>query len=121
MTNPLILLIEDDAALAKIFSLTLQDKGFAIEWVADGAAALARLAEITPDLVILDLHLPNVAGSKILAHIRADERLATTRVILSTADERLVQSLEGQANLVLLKPISPEQLSMLAVRLVQRT
>lgn len=120
MTKPLILLIEDDAALAKIFSLALQGKGFTTEWVADGAAALIRLTEITPNLVILDLHLPNVAGPKILAHIRADERLAATRVILTTADERLAQSLEGQANLVLLKPISPEQLSVLAARLVQR-
>lgn len=120
MTNPLILLIEDDAALAKIFSLTLRGKGFTTEWVADGAAALTRLAEITPDLVILDLHLPNVAGPKILAQIRKDERLASTRVILATADERLAQSLEEQANLILLKPISPEQLSVLAARLVKR-
>ncbi|MFN8459922.1 MAG: response regulator [Anaerolineae bacterium] len=121
MTNPLILLIEDDPALGKIFSLALQGKGFTTEWVTDGAAALLRLAEITPNLVILDLHLPNVAGTSILAQIRADARLANTPVILTTADERLAQTLEEQANLVLLKPISPEQLSMLAARLVKRT
>jgi CheY-like chemotaxis protein len=118
MAIPLVLIVEDDAKLSEIFSLTLQAAGYQTERVMDGAVALARLAEIVPDLVVLDLHLPNVAGPDILRHIRADARLTQLRVLLATADERLAETLEDQASLTLLKPISPEQLSVLAARLL---
>jgi CheY-like chemotaxis protein len=118
MATPLVLIVEDDAKLSEIFSLTLQAAGYQTERVMDGAVALTRLAEIVPDLVVLDLHLPNVAGPDILHHIRADARLAKIRVLLVTADERLAETLEDQASLTLLKPISPEQLSVLAARLL---
>ncbi len=120
MAVPFALVVEDDQMLAEIFSLTLQTTGFETEWVADGAAAVARLADRVPDLVVLDLHLPHTSGPKILQQIRADERLAQVPVILATADHLLAQSLTDQANLVLLKPISPEQLGRLASRLIQR-
>jgi DNA-binding response OmpR family regulator len=118
MAIPLVLIVEDDAKLSEIFALTLQAAGYQTERVMDGAVALTRLAEIVPDLVVLDLHLPNVAGPDILHHIRADVRLAQLRVLLVTADERLAETLEDQASLTLLKPISPEQLSVLAARLL---
>jgi DNA-binding response OmpR family regulator len=118
MAIPLVLIVEDDAKLSEIFSLTLQAAGYQTERVMDGAVALTRLAEIVPDLVVLDLHLPNVAGPDILRHMRADVRLAQLRVLLVTADERLAETLEDQASLTLLKPISPEQLSVLAARLL---
>jgi CheY-like chemotaxis protein len=118
MAPPLVLIVEDDAKLSEIFSLTLQAAGYQTERVIDGAVALTRLAEIVPDLVVLDLHLPNVAGPDILHHIRADARLAKIRVLLVTADERLAETLDDHASLTLLKPISPEQLSVLAARLL---
>jgi two-component system, OmpR family, phosphate regulon response regulator PhoB len=118
MATPLVFIVEDDAKLSEIFSLTLQAAGYQTERVMDGAVALTRLADIVPDLVILDLHLPNVAGPDILHHIRADARLAKIRVLLVTADERLAETLEDHASLTLLKPISPEQLSVLATRLL---
>jgi CheY-like chemotaxis protein len=119
MTAPLVLIVEDDKKLAEIFSLTLQAAGLRTEQAADGAAALTRLGDITPDLIILDLHLPNVAGPEILRYIRSSERLANTRVILATADERLAETLDDQASLVLLKPVSPEQLNLLVSRLLK--
>jgi len=119
MTVPAVLIVEDDAKLAEIFALTLQTIGFGSECIADGAAALARLAEVVPDIILLDLHLPKVDGVTVLQQIRADARLAKTRVILATADEQLAQTIEDQADLVLLKPVSPEQLGRLVARLTQ--
>lgn len=118
MAIPLILIIEDDAKLSEIFSLTLQASGYRTEGVADGAMALTRLSEMIPDLVVLDLHLPHVAGPEILRYIRADARLAHLRVLLVTADDRLAETIEDHDSLTLLKPISPEQLSLLAARLL---
>ena len=67
-----------------------------------------------PDVVVLDLHLPRVAGMDILHQIRADERLTGTRVIVATAHPRMAESLRDEADLVLLKPISFSQLRDLA-------
>jgi two-component system response regulator RegX3 len=117
MTAPLVLIVEDDEKLADVFSLALQAADFETEMVRDGAAALAWLAKSVPDVVILDLHLPYVAGPDILRQIRADTRLSKTKVILVTADDRLADVLREQADLVLLKPISPEHLCLLATRM----
>lgn len=113
----LALIIEDDPKLAKIFSLALQAAEFQTEISRDGAIALTRLAEVVPNLIVLDLHLPHHSGQEILGRIRADARFAQTRVMLATADSRLAEALREEADLVLLKPISPGQLRDLAVRL----
>jgi DNA-binding response OmpR family regulator len=115
------LIIEDDRDLALIFAQALQAAGFATGIVRDGDDALARLAVATPDIVVLDLHLPRTSGADILREIRADERLAQTRVIVATADPRMADMLQDQPDLVLLKPISFSQLRDLAARLAPTT
>ncbi len=114
MSKPFALIIEDDEDLAMIFSGALQEVGFEIEIISDGQEALDRLANVIPAVVMLDLHLPNVPGKDILRQIRADERLSKTRVILATADPLAAGQLRAEVDLVLLKPISFEQLSILA-------
>jgi DNA-binding response OmpR family regulator len=111
------LIIEDDPNLATIFAEALRTAGFETEIAHDGKAALAQLAATTPTVVVLDLHLPHVSGQKILQQIRADGRLAKTRILLTTADALLAESLQEEADLVLLKPISFHQLRDLAKRL----
>ena len=115
--NDLALIIEDDADLATIFAEAIKTAGFEAHTVRDGKTALAQLAATAPSIVVLDLHLPNVSGMDILKYIRADARLAKTRVILTTADARMADMLQGQADLVLVKPISFGQLRDLAARL----
>ena len=117
MNNPLALIVEDNYDLSRIFAQALQSAGFEPQIVRTGDLALLRLASITPDVVVLDLHLPYVSGTEILRQIRADPRLAKTRVIVTTADERMAETLREEADLVLVKPISFSQLRDLSVRL----
>ena len=112
------LIIEDNSDLAVIFAQALQAAGFATGIIRDGDQALARLAIATPDVVVLDLHMPRVSGAEILRRIRADARLAGTRVIVATADAYVADVLREQADLVLIKPVSFTQLRDLAGRLV---
>lgn len=116
MTKPLVMIIEDDPTLNQIFTITL-NSDFDTETYTDGVTALARLAKVVPALVVLDLNLPGIPGREILSQIRADDRLAETRVILATADEQQADMLNERADMVLLKPISPGQLKALANRL----
>ena len=116
MANPLVLIVEDDPTQNQIFTITLESD-FDVETYSDGDSASARLDEVAPALLVLDLNLPGVPGREILAQVRADERMAETRVILTTADEQQADMLFEQADIVLLKPISPGQLKDLAKRL----
>lgn len=114
--NPLALVIEDDIEQQNIFAKAIEMAGFTVEIISDGEKALERLADVTPSLIILDLHLPKVSGDEILHHIRADERIASTQVILATANPILADALRDKSDLVLLKPVSFIQLRDLAKR-----
>jgi two-component system OmpR family response regulator len=116
MTQPLALIIEDNQDQALVFSTALEMAGFQTESIADGAAAQARLADTTPAIIVLDLHIPHITGEALFRQIRASKRLKNTYVLLATADASLAEELRPEADLVLLKPISFAQLNLLAKR-----
>lgn len=116
MAQPLALIIEDDPQLSQIFSIALRDS-FEVMIFPDGRMAMDQLASLVPRLIILDLNLPGIPGREILQKIRSDGRLSNVRVILTTADDRQAELLEDQADVILLKPVSPAQLRELATRL----
>lgn len=118
MSAPFALIIEDHEDSAIIFSEALKAAGFETEVAHWGDVALERLAATTPDVVVLDLYLPRVGGPDILRQIRADARLAKTRIIVATAHPQLAESLQGEADLMLIKPIGFHQLRDLAARLI---
>jgi two-component system cell cycle response regulator DivK len=117
VTNLLAFVIEDDPGLADIFSHALRAASFQVEIIRDGQTAQTRLANVTPALVVLDLHLPHVSGKTLLRQIRADERLTKTQVIVTTADALTAAQVDEEADVVLLKPVSVIQLRDLAMRL----
>jgi CheY-like chemotaxis protein len=116
MTKPLALIVEDDPKLNQIFTLSLAEI-YETEAVSDGDAALEQLTHVTPRIILLDLNLPGVSGSRIVSHIRADARLKDMVILLCTADDRQADALRDQVDFILLKPISPMQLRSIASRL----
>lgn len=104
-SNPLALIIDDDYDARIIFAKALEEAGYQTEIVQDGGAALSRLGDVVPTLVVLDLHLPKASGKEVLERLRSDERLLSTRVILATADALIAESLREEVDAVLLKPI----------------
>lgn len=111
------LVIEDDEDLSFIFAEAMRAAGFEPEVIRDGNLAIERLSQTRPSVIILDLHLPHIAGTDILKHIRESETLKDVRVVVSTADARLAEETEGLADVVLIKPISFSLLRDLASRL----
>lgn len=108
--RPLAFIVEDDPQLVTIFATAMEMAGFRAETAEDGRDALEKLATLQPDVIMLDVHLPHIAGDDVLRHIRADERLKDTKVVLSTADSRIAAQLRDEASLVLLKPVSFKEL-----------
>lgn len=117
MSEPLALIVEDDEDINEIFCQALASAGFSIHSARDGQAALEFLKGMTPNIVILDLHLPNVSGEAILRTIRADARMEKVRVVITTADASFGEYLRDQADFVMIKPVSYVQLRDLTKRL----
>jgi DNA-binding response OmpR family regulator len=117
-SDQLALVIEDDVEIARFFALVLKDVGFEVESLHNGRAAVTRLAEIVPRLVILDMNMPAVSGVEILNRIRSEARLEEIPVIVVTANPQMADHVYDLADLVLNKPISYDQLRDLARRFV---
>jgi DNA-binding response OmpR family regulator len=118
-TNNLAFIIEDNQILGTSYAKVLELEGLKTEHIADGKEALYRLSVETPRLVILDLNLPSVSGVEILDFINHSLHLAHTITVVASADAIRAETLENRANLVLIKPISTEQLAALSRRLVE--
>jgi len=114
--KPLALIIEDHEDQNLIFTEAMFQAGYKTESIMDGDIAKKRLEEVVPAMVILDLNLPGTQGRSLLSQIRNDERMEDVTVILATADSRQADELRSQSDIVLLKPISFPQLSILATR-----
>jgi len=77
-----VLIAEDDAFILDIATTKLTQKGFIVEKTADGNSVVPMLLELQPDILLLDLLLPNKHGFEILMDIRAHAELATLPVIV---------------------------------------
>jgi len=119
MDPKLVLIVDDEFEIAQAYEAVLRSAGFEPQVLHDGQAAQARLQEIVPALVVLDLNLPRVSGRELLNQIRADVRLSQTRVIITTGDTQTASMIagEGQADIILVKPVSAAQLHDFALRL----
>jgi two-component system OmpR family response regulator len=115
--KPLSFIIEDDEDLSAIFHEALNAAGFETEIIQNGRLAIDRLRDFTPDVVILDMHLPLVNGVEILRNIRSQKHLVRTSVIVTTADAIMGEQVRDIADFVLIKPISFGQLRDLTMRL----
>jgi two-component system phosphate regulon response regulator PhoB len=116
-TRPPALVVEDDPGLLAIFAKAMEMAGFDVKTITDGGEALLYLKTTTPEVVVLDLHLPTLSGVEIFQYFHNKPRFSETRVIVTTADLAAANTLGQDVDLVLVKPISFNQLRDLAVRL----
>src|SRR6476646_8421497 len=70
LSKPLVLVVEDEAALVTMLRYNLEKQGFRVDEAADGQEALTRIAETQPDLVLLDWMLPVLSGLGVCQQIR---------------------------------------------------
>jgi CheY-like chemotaxis protein len=120
MRNSSILIVEDNIELGDLFVEILTTADNAVSLIRDGQEALDylnRANESVPDIVMLDMHLPRVSGETLLRCIRNEERYNQTRVVVVTANALMTDVVGDMADIVILKPISYEQISNIVSRL----
>ncbi len=111
---PLILVVDDVADNVDILRMRLESQGYAIDTAGDGSEALAKIRELRPDLVLLDVMMPKLDGIATVKEIKADPALPFIPVILVTAraDARdVIAGLESGGDDYLTKPIDHAALS----------
>ncbi len=104
---PLILAVDDTPENREILKLRLESKGYVVETAADGDEGMARARELKPDLILLDIMMPNRDGISVVKELKGDEELRGIPVILVTAkaDTRdLVEGLDAGGDDYLTKP-----------------
>jgi len=106
-----VLVVEDTPSMAELCRAYLAKAGFEARVAMDGASALAAIHEAMPDVVVLDLHLPDMAGLDILARIVASH--APASVVVATTDASIktaVDAMRAGAFDFIVKPFSAERL-----------
>lgn len=100
------------------FQRVLTQAGYQVQCVTTGSRAQIQLAFTNPDLIVLDPNLPDIPGEIILRQIKAQPRLDNAHLVLLSEDAQAARDTKDLADLILMKPVSSEQLGELATRLL---
>ncbi len=122
--RPSVLVVEDEAALATLLRYNLEKQGFHVDEAGDGQEALNRIAETTPDLVLLDWMLPTLSGIEVCRQLRRRHETRGLPVIMLTArteDQDAVRGLNTGADDYITKPFNMEALIARMRALLRRT
>lgn len=118
-----ILIVEDDRSQAIFAQGVLRDAGMQTRLVLTAAEALPAVEEFAPDLVLMDLHMPDASGTELTERIRQDPARATMPIVFLTGDmdpETEFRVLDSGADDFLVKPIRPRHLISAVLSRVKR-
>jgi DNA-binding response OmpR family regulator len=118
-----VLVVEDERKLREFIRSYLENAGFTVLSTDSGAEALTMAATAAPDLVILDLGLPDVPGEMVARELRAASAATAPRILMLTAksgEEDRVRGLELGADDYVTKPFSPRELVLRVQAILRR-
>ncbi|MCU1501165.1 MAG: mtrA [Ilumatobacteraceae bacterium] len=106
-----LLFIEDDDAIRVALSLALEDEGYEVRQAEDGRGGLRAFTDKEPDLVLLDLRLPDISGFEVCRTLRSTSIVPIIIVTAQTDTYDLVAGLEAGADDYVTKPVVPKELA----------
>lgn len=115
-----VLLVEDDPRVRRVLRLALEDEGFSVAEAADGAQSLERLEEVVPDIVLLDLMLPDRDGFSVCREVRRRSDVPVIMVTARTDSHDVVAGLESGADDYVTKPLVAKELAARIRALLRR-
>jgi two-component system phosphate regulon response regulator PhoB len=118
-----ILIADDEAHVVELVRVTLEDDRVRVVEAPDGATALLLAAELEPELIFLDVNLPDLSGLDVCRRLRREPRLAGARIVMLTAaaqQDDITRGLAAGASQYLTKPFSPVRLLTMVEGLLPR-
>lgn len=79
------LVVEDDLLNRMLYCAVLEGRDFTVEAVGDGGQVMAKVREFAPDLIIMDINLPNVSGVRLIERLQADSNFKEIPILAVTA------------------------------------
>ena len=119
MNKPLILIVEDDTAVRNLMTTTLKTNDYRYITAAYGKAAILEASSHNPDIVLLDLGLPDMDGVEIIKNIRSWSNMPIIVISARSEDNDKIEALDAGADDYLTKPFSVEEL-LARLRVTQR-
>ena len=119
MNNPKILVVEDDPTVRNLITTTLKSNNYAYTTAANGEAAIAAATTQQPDIVFLDLGLPDLDGVEVIKRIRSWSQMPIIVISARSEDGDKVAALDAGADDYLTKPFSVTEL-LARLRVAQR-
>jgi GAF domain-containing protein/ActR/RegA family two-component response regulator len=122
MSTKRILVVEDDARVREPLCVFLREAGYAVEEAPTGRSALDTIADRPPDLVVLDIGLPDMDGWEVLRYVREGDRTQTLPVVVLTGlgDEKAETAKALGANEYVAKPVSPTVITGIVRELLEK-
>lgn len=121
MNDALILVVEDEPSIAEVVELYLRRAGFNVKVVGDGQAALDAVDRQMPDLVVLDIMLPNIDGLEITRWLRDQGNVPIIMLTARRGEADRIAGLEMGADDYVVKPFSPQELVSRVRAVLRRT
>ena len=118
---PLVLVIDDDPVITRTLKLNLEADGYAVVTAASASEALHVLAQRLPDLVIVDLMLPDMHGFELSRKIKSYNDIPIVMLTAVGTEESIIEGLEQYAEDYIVKPFSYKQLQARITRVLKRT
>jgi DNA-binding response OmpR family regulator len=121
--KPKILVVDDEPEAVELLEFNLKQAGYAVTTAGDGAEALKKARTQTPDLIVLDVMLPEMDGFEICKSLRLDSATAKIPIIMLTAKAAEIDrilGLELGADDYLTKPFSPRELLLRIKKILAR-
>ena len=118
-----ILIADDEAHVVELVRVTLEDDRVRVVDAPDGATALLLATELEPELIFLDVNLPDLSGLDVCRRLRREPRLAGARIVMLTAaaqQDDITRGLAAGASQYLTKPFSPVRLLTMVEGLLPR-
>ena len=111
MMKKKILVIDDDPLNVRLIQITLQKKGYDVDFAHDGVSGLEKMMSFSPDLIILDIEMPHMNGYTFMLEVKKIEGALDIPVIVLTAHAQMqaIFELKGIKDYIV-KPIDPEDL-----------
>lgn len=110
MNKPLILVVEDDSAVRNLITTTLETHNYRFQQAPTGEAAILEAVSYNPDVILLDLGLPDLDGIEVIRKIRSWSKVPIIVISARSEDTDKIDALDAGADDYLTKPFSVEEL-----------